>query len=68
MDEAILQMQFSEKDASRWIKSTLALARDHAVDYKGLKRSRLVVGQSSSTAHGRSELKDWPSRVVGVES
>jgi len=38
-----VQMQFSEKRASTWIKSTLALARDHAVEYKGLKRSRLVV-------------------------
>ena len=37
-------MQFSEKAASKWIKSTLALARDHAIDYKGLKRDRLVVG------------------------
>jgi large subunit ribosomal protein L22 len=43
IDEAILQMQFSEKRASSWIKSTLALARDHAMD-KGLSRSKLVVG------------------------
>ncbi|ORY35386.1 ribosomal protein L22/L17 [Naematelia encephala] len=42
IDEAILQMQFSEKGASKWIKSTLALARDHA-EMKGLRRSRLQV-------------------------
>ncbi|RSH81423.1 hypothetical protein EHS25_006955 [Saitozyma podzolica] len=45
IDEAILQMQFSEKRASSWIKSTLALARDHAMD-KGLSRSKLVVAET----------------------
>jgi large subunit ribosomal protein L22 len=43
--EAILQMKFSEKRASERIKSTLALARNHAVD-KGLDQGRLVVGTS----------------------
>lgn len=46
IDEAIVQMQFSEKRASSWIKSTLCLARDHALD-KGLERGRLIVGESS---------------------
>ena len=44
--EAILQMKFSEKRASERIKSTLALARNHAVD-KGLDQGRLVVGTFS---------------------
>jgi ribosomal protein L22 len=43
--DAILQMKFSEKRASERIKSTLALARNHAVD-KGLEEGRLVVGES----------------------
>ncbi|WVQ74792.1 hypothetical protein IAR50_004398 [Cryptococcus sp. DSM 104548] len=45
VDEAIVQMQFSEKRASKWVKSTLALARDHAMDKK-LKRDKLVVAES----------------------
>jgi len=45
VDEAIVQMEFSEKRASSWIKSTLCLARDHAMD-KGLARSKLVIGRS----------------------
>ncbi|WVR07385.1 hypothetical protein IAU60_004426 [Kwoniella sp. DSM 27419] len=45
VDEAIVQMQFSEKRASSWIKSTLALARDHAVD-KNLQRDKLVVAET----------------------
>ncbi|KAK8854915.1 hypothetical protein IAR55_003654 [Kwoniella newhampshirensis] len=45
IDEAIVQMQFSDKRASRWVKSTLALARDHAVD-KNLSRDKLVVAES----------------------
>lgn len=46
VDEAILQLQFSEKRAARtWVKSTLAFARDHAVA-RGLRRERLVVQQA----------------------
>jgi large subunit ribosomal protein L22 len=44
VDEAIVQMEFSEKRASSWIKSTLCLARDHAMD-KGLARTKLVIGR-----------------------
>lgn len=44
VDEAIVQMDFSDKRAGSWIKSTLCLARDHAMD-KGLRRSRLIVGE-----------------------
>lgn len=43
-------MQFSEKRASKWVKSTLALARDHAVD-KSLKRDKLVVGTPFPFTH-----------------
>lgn len=43
--DAILQMEFSEKRASERIKSTLALARQHAVA-KGLDKDKLVVGES----------------------
>ncbi|KJD99613.1 50S small subunit ribosomal protein L22 [Cryptococcus gattii NT-10] len=55
VDEAIVQMQFSEKRASKWVKSTLALARDHAVD-KNLKRDKLVVAESWVTK-GRKEAR-----------
>lgn len=50
-----MQMQFSEKRASKWVKSTLALARDHAVD-KNLKRDKLVVAESWVTK-GRKEAR-----------
>lgn len=46
VDEALIQLQFSEKRAAKtWVKSTLALARDHA-EAKGMDRSKLVVSQS----------------------
>jgi hypothetical protein len=41
---AILQMQFSEKRASKRIMNMLATARDHAVRYKNLDLDKLVVG------------------------
>lgn len=43
IDSAILQMMFSEKRASRRIKSMLVVAKDHAVQ-KGLNEKKLVVG------------------------
>lgn len=43
VDQAILQMVFSEKRASKRLKSMLCVARDHAVDYKGLDRDKLIV-------------------------
>ncbi|CAE6440614.1 unnamed protein product [Rhizoctonia solani] len=46
VDSAILQMEFSDKRASRRIKSTLCLARDHAEMYKGLARDKLVVAEA----------------------
>jgi len=45
IDQAILQMEFSDKRASRRIKSTLCLARDHAT-LKGIRRERMVVAES----------------------
>ena len=44
IDYAILQMQFSEKRASARVMNMLATARDHAVRYKKLNESKLVVG------------------------
>ncbi|KAK7470667.1 hypothetical protein VKT23_002089 [Stygiomarasmius scandens] len=43
---AILQMQFSEKRASKRIMNMLATARDHAVRYKDLDLDRLVVSEA----------------------
>ncbi|KAJ9115775.1 hypothetical protein QFC24_006883 [Naganishia onofrii] len=45
VNEAILQMEFSEKRASERIKSTLVLARNHAVD-KGMDDKKLVVSEA----------------------
>ncbi|KAF8621624.1 hypothetical protein AX15_007642 [Amanita polypyramis BW_CC] len=46
IDYAILQMQFSEKRASSRIMNMLATARDHAIRYKKLTESKLVVAES----------------------
>ncbi|PCH41158.1 mitochondrial 50S ribosomal protein L22 [Wolfiporia cocos MD-104 SS10] len=46
IDSAILQMQFSEKRASKRIKSMLAVAKKHAVNYKGLEEKKLVVAEA----------------------
>ena len=42
---AIMQMNFSEKRASKRIKSMLVVARDHATAYKGLDASKLIVSE-----------------------
>ncbi|WVW85810.1 hypothetical protein I302_107848 [Kwoniella bestiolae CBS 10118] len=76
IDEAIVQMQFSEKRASSWIKSTLALSRDHAVD-KGLDRSKLVVAETwvskgpkiarlDIKGRGKYGIKHHPSSKIHV--
>lgn len=44
IDHAILQMEFSQKRAAKRIKSSLVLARQHAVEYKGMDRAKLIVG------------------------
>ena len=43
VDSAILQMLFSEKRASKRVKSMLVVAKDHAT-LKGLEEKKLVVG------------------------
>ncbi|WOO82671.1 54S ribosomal protein L22, mitochondrial [Vanrija pseudolonga] len=46
VDEAVVQLAFGDKRAGRtWVKSTLALARDHA-EAKGLAREKLVVAET----------------------
>lgn len=46
VDEAVVQVAFSDKRAARtWVKSTLALARDHA-EAKGLAREKMVVAET----------------------
>ncbi|WWC71699.1 mitochondrial 54S ribosomal protein uL22m [Kwoniella pini CBS 10737] len=76
IDEAIVQMQFSEKRASKWIKSTLALSRDHAID-KGLDRSKLVVAETwvskgpkiarlDIKGRGKYGIKHHPSTKIHV--
>lgn len=59
LDFAILQMQFSNKRAAKRIKSTLALAKDHAIA-KGLDSKRLVVAEAWVNKHRtlkRREIK-----------
>ncbi|KAF9075831.1 ribosomal protein L22/L17 [Rhodocollybia butyracea] len=46
IDYAILQMQFSEKRASKRIMNMLATAKDHAFRYKHLDLSKLVVAEA----------------------
>lgn len=48
IDYAILQMKFSEKRVSNRVKSMLAVAKDHAQNYKNLDPAKLVVGTSYS--------------------
>lgn len=47
IDYAILQMQFSEKRASKRIMNMLATARDHAARYKRLDEGKLVICESA---------------------
>lgn len=76
VDEAILQMQFSPKRASKRIASTLALARNHALD-KGLDGARLVVAESwvskgkyikrlDIKGRGRMGIKEHPQARLHV--
>ncbi|KAL0949978.1 hypothetical protein HGRIS_009992 [Hohenbuehelia grisea] len=61
IDYAILQMQFSEKRASTRIRSMLVTAKEHAVRYKGLQESKLVVAESWVTK-GPSTMKKMEPR------
>ncbi|KAJ7591061.1 mitochondrial 50S ribosomal protein L22 [Mycena floridula] len=46
IDHAILQMHFSEKRVSTRLKSMLETAKAHAIRYKGMDPSKLIVAQS----------------------
>lgn len=56
IDSAILQMMFSEKRASKRIKSMLVVAKDHAAQ-KGLEEKKLVIC-GSPHACARSFIAD----------
>jgi large subunit ribosomal protein L22 len=46
IDEAIVQMRYSQKKAATWIRHELVQARDAAVFGEDAKRDRLIVGES----------------------
>jgi large subunit ribosomal protein L22 len=54
IDYAILQMQFSEKRVSKRIKNMLLTAKHHAMRYKRLDVSKLVVAESWVTKGPKS--------------
>jgi len=60
IDSAILQMQFSEKRASKRVKSMLAVAKDHA-KLKGLEEKKLIIAEAWVTkgpnVHKRIDIK-----------
>ncbi|TFK75917.1 mitochondrial 50S ribosomal protein L22 [Pluteus cervinus] len=60
IDYAILQMQFSEKRASSRIMNMLATARDHAVRYKKLNETKLVVSEAWVTKGPKRSKKLEP--------
>ncbi|GAA6030290.1 hypothetical protein JCM8097_009031 [Rhodosporidiobolus ruineniae] len=75
-DEAILQLQASQKKQAPRLLSMVALARDHAMA-KGLRRSELVIAQSWVTkgpylarldikGRGRHGIKHHPSAKLHV--
>ena len=68
IDSAILQMLFSEKRASKRIKSMLVVAKDHAV-LKGLEDKKLVIGMLSFYSRKYHTLNKSPphSGVLGHE-
>ncbi|KAI0723170.1 ribosomal protein L22 [Earliella scabrosa] len=64
IDHAILQMMFSEKRASKRIKSMLVVAKSHAVKLKNLDEGRLVVSQSWVTK-GPNQIKRYDMKGRG---
>ncbi|KAJ8595963.1 ribosomal protein L22 [Rhizopogon salebrosus TDB-379] len=64
IDHAIVQMQFSEKRASKRIKSMLATAKLHATAYKNMNASKLVVAEAWVTK-GPKQLKRLEPRGRG---
>ncbi|KAI0322441.1 mitochondrial 50S ribosomal protein L22 [Amylostereum chailletii] len=59
IDSAILQMTFSEKRASKRIRSMLVVAKSHAV-MKGLDEKKLIVSESWVTKGPRSHKRFEP--------
>lgn len=55
IDWAILQMQFSEKRASTRIMNMLATAKDHALRYKHMSSSKVIVCKFSKLV-----ILTWP--------
>ncbi|KAI0353534.1 ribosomal protein L22 [Trametes cingulata] len=78
VDSAILQMMFSEKRASKRIKSMLVVAKSHAVKLKNLDEQKLVVAESWVTkgphqfkrfdmkGRGRAGIKTHPHSRLHV--
>ncbi|KAI0327774.1 ribosomal protein L22 [Cubamyces sp. BRFM 1775] len=78
IDSAILQMMFSEKRASKRIKSMLVVAKSHAVKLKNLNEQKLVVAESWVTkgplqikrydmkGRGRAGIKNHPHSRLHV--
>ncbi|KAH9899998.1 ribosomal protein L22 [Cubamyces lactineus] len=64
IDSAILQMMFSEKRASKRIKSMLVVAKSHAVKLKSLNEQKLVVAESWVTK-GPHQLKRYDVKGRG---
>ncbi|GAA5934413.1 mitochondrial 54S ribosomal protein uL22m MRPL22 [Sporobolomyces koalae] len=75
-DEALLQLQATQKKQAPRLLSMIALARDHAIA-KGLKREKLVIAQSWVTqgpsiaridikGRGRHGIKHHPSSKLHV--
>ncbi|CDO71331.1 hypothetical protein BN946_scf184908.g89 [Trametes cinnabarina] len=64
IDSAILQMMFSEKRASKRIKSMLVVAKSHATKLKNLNEQKLVVAESWVTK-GPNQLKRFDMKGRG---
>ncbi|KAF8914590.1 mitochondrial 50S ribosomal protein L22 [Mucidula mucida] len=70
IDHAILQMQFSEKRASSRVMNMLITARDHAVRYKDMDPSKLIVAESwvGKGKHDRKRIEIKGRGHTGVQT
>ena len=68
IDSAIVQMMFSEKRASKRLKSMLVVAKDHAVT-RGMDEKKLVVGTYCTvySPSWQSSRLNLHSRSMGVQ-
>ena len=67
IDSAILQMMFSDKRASKRIKSMLVVAKDHAQG-KGMDATKIVVGGCFLNHYrGVKAYRGLYSRSLGVQ-